>query len=82
MGQRVPSEAMSNHQLFTVRGEYITLGQLLKATGYVDRGADAKEALAVERFLMNGEPENRRGRKIRPGDVIELPDGSKIEVTA
>jgi ribosome-associated protein len=55
-----------------VRGESIRLGQLLKAVDVVDSGAEAKALLAEETVLVNGEPESRRGRQIRPGDVVAV----------
>ncbi len=53
-----------------IRGETIRLGQLLKVVGVVDSGAEAKALLAEEAVTVNGEPEARRGRQIRPGDVV------------
>ena len=53
-----------------VRGGSIRLGQLLKLVGVVDSGAEAKALLAEEGVVVNGEPEARRGRQIRPGDVV------------
>ena len=53
-----------------IRGESIRLGQLLKVVGIVDSGAEAKALLAEEGVAVNGEPEARRGRQIRPGDVV------------
>ena len=53
-----------------IRGESIRLGQLLKVVGLVDSGAEAKALLAEEPVEVNGEPEDRRGRQIRPGDVV------------
>ena len=53
-----------------IRGESIRLGQLLKVVGIVDSGAEAKALLAEEEVVVNGEPEARRGRQIRPGDVV------------
>ena len=53
-----------------IRGESIRLGQLLKLVGVVDSGAEAKALLAEEGVEVNGEPEQRRGRQIRPGDVV------------
>ena len=55
-----------------VRGESIRLGQLLKLVGVVDSGAEAKALLAEEGVVVNGEPEARRGRQIRPGDVVSV----------
>ena len=53
-----------------IRGETIRLGQLLKAAGVVDSGAEAKALLAAAGVTVNGEVETRRGRQIRPGDVV------------
>jgi len=53
-----------------IRGESIRLGQLLKVVGLVDSGAEAQALLAEEPVEVNGEPESRRGRQIRPGDVV------------
>lgn len=55
-----------------VRRPHITLGQLLKLVGEIQSGGEVKEYLANEMPIVNGEPENRRGRKLRGGDVIEL----------
>ena len=53
-----------------IRGDSIRLGQLLKLVGIVDSGAEAKALLAEEGVVVNGEREERRGRQIRPGDVV------------
>ena len=55
-----------------IRGEGIRLGQLLKLVGAVGAGGDAKALLAEEPALVNGEPETRRGRQLRPGDEIRV----------
>ncbi len=55
---------------FAVRGDVIRLGQLLKAADIVDSGAEAKGLLAEGDVTVNGEPEERRGRQLRPGDVV------------
>ena len=59
---------------FPIRGEVIRLGQLLKAAGLADSGVDAKELLLTGDVRVNGDPETRRGRQLRPGDVVELGD--------
>jgi ribosome-associated protein len=53
-----------------VKGEMIRLGQLLKVAGIVDSGGEAKALLADGGVRVNGEPEARRGRQLRPGDVV------------
>lgn len=61
---------MSDDDEVAIRGETIRLGQLLKAAGVVDSGAEAKALLAEGEVEVNGEPETRRGRQLRPGDVV------------
>lgn len=51
---------------------YITLNVLLKLTGIIDTGGQAKYYLQENEVLVNGELENRRGRKLYPGDKIEV----------
>jgi ribosome-associated protein len=60
-----------------IRGDSIRLGQLLKLVGVAESGADAKALLAEGDVTVNGEPEDRRGRQIRRGDVV-VADGTEI----
>ena len=64
-----------------VRGDAIRLGQLLKVAGLVDSGGEAKAVLAEGGVTVNGEPENRRGRQLRNGDVVVSGDESVRVVT-
>lgn len=66
---------------FEVRGEFITLGQLLKVLGIAMTGGEAKFQLEDGEYQVNDEPETRRGRKLRPGDVVTFPDGSYLPLT-
>ena len=50
---------------------FITLGILLKITGIIDTGGQAKYFLAENKVLVNGEEDNRRGRKLYRGDQIQ-----------
>ena len=54
--------------------EFITLQSLLKTTNIISTGGMAKFFLAEERVLVNDQPENRRGRKLYPGDVVQVAD--------
>ncbi|PTX53069.1 S4 domain protein YaaA [Melghirimyces profundicolus] len=56
----------------TIDTEYITLGQLLKKLDLLDTGGQAKHFLSENRVWVNGEPEERRGRKIYPRDTVEI----------
>ena len=63
--------------------DYITLQALLKETGIIQSGGAIKSFLSEYPVLFNGEPENRRGKKLRVNDSISLPDqGIKINLTA
>ena len=52
----------------------ITLGQALKAANVVGTGGEAKVLIQYGEVLVNGEVETRRGRKLEPGDVVEVGD--------
>ena len=64
-----------------VRDGRITLGQILKLTGAVDRGSDVRPFLAAGRVRVNGVAEGRRGRKLVAGDVVEAPGVEPLRVT-
>lgn len=59
--------------------DYITLGQYLKFINLISSGGEAKTFLTENKVLVNGELESRRGRKLRPGDVIKV-DGQSFRV--
>ena len=52
--------------------EYITLGVLLKIAGIIDTGGQAKYFLSENIVLVNGEEDNRRGRKLYHGDKVQV----------
>ena len=52
--------------------DFITLGVLLKITGVISTGGQAKFFLMDNDVLVNGELENRRGRKLYRGDKIQI----------
>jgi ribosome-associated protein len=54
--------------------DMIRLGQLLKLAGVVDSTGEAKAFLAVTAVTVNGEPEDRRGRQLFPGDEVRAGD--------
>jgi ribosome-associated protein len=64
-----------------IRGEMIRLGQLLKLSGILDSGAQAKDFLAVTEVLVNGESEHRRGRQLHGGDLVTVAGESVRIVT-
>ena len=66
---------------FPLRGEYITLDALLKATGLAPSGGIAKMMVADGRVQVDGREELRKTCKIRAGQVVALA-GSRITVIA
>ena len=62
-----------------IRGEMIRLGQLCKLAD-VTEGVPVKELLAGGAVYVNGEPENRRGRQLHPGDSVLVGDAELLVV--
>ncbi len=60
--------------VYELKNEYITLSQLLKVADVIASGGEAKFYLAENPVLVNGQPENRRGKKLYHGDVVEVED--------
>jgi ribosome-associated protein len=56
----------------SISTEYITLDAFLKWAGVADTGGHAKVLITSGDVYVNGEPERRRGRKLRPGDQIKV----------
>ncbi len=57
---------------FGIYTEFITLGQLVKAMGMIGNGGEIKMFLAETEVFVNGEVDQRRGRKIRVGDQVVI----------
>ncbi|HET6244898.1 MAG: RNA-binding S4 domain-containing protein [Bacteroidetes bacterium] len=56
---------------FKITTEYIELIGLLKATGIALSGAEAKAMVEDGLVRVNGELENRKRAKLRPGAKVE-----------
>jgi ribosome-associated protein len=52
--------------------EFIKLDSFLKAEAAVSSGGEAKVIIAEGMVRVNGERELRRGRKLFPGDRVEV----------
>jgi S4 domain protein YaaA len=61
-----------------IQGEYMTLGQLLKSIDLIASGGEAKIFLQTYQVLINGEPDDRRGRKLYPQDKIGIEGYGEI----
>lgn len=62
-----------------IRDEFIKLGQALKLANAVEDGVEAKYAIQDGKVKVNQEVDERRGRKVYPGDVISY-NGEEIRV--
>lgn len=71
---------MSEKQTVTIRDDSITLGQLLKVVGAIDTGGQAKWFLSEVPVKVNDQPEDRRGRKMVPGDRIDIEGMGTFEI--
>jgi len=55
-----------------INTEFIKLDQLIKLSGMVQTGGFAKQIIADGMVKLNGDYELQRGKKIRPGDIVEI----------
>ena len=53
--------------------EFIKLEAFLKFAGAVSTGGEAKNRIQDGQVKVNGETCTMRGKKLRPGDQVELP---------
>ncbi|WP_091158418.1 RNA-binding S4 domain-containing protein [Geodermatophilus africanus] len=60
--------------------ESIRLGQLLKLVDAVPTGAQVKDVLLTGTVRVNGEPEERRGRQLRRGDVVSVEGMADVRI--
>jgi ribosome-associated protein len=60
--------------------EYLKLDSFLKAVNAVASGGEAKMAIQDGFVIVNNEVETRRGRKLRPGDTVEIKGGPRYSV--
>ena len=65
--------------IVTIDSEFIRLQDLLKISGLTSTGGMAKVVIQNGEVTVNGEVCTMRGKKIRPGDVVEV-DKFRVEV--
>lgn len=63
----------------SIRDEFIKLGQAMKLSGLSMSGAEAKEEIINGNVSVNGEKEERRGRKLYRGDVFSF-NGEDVKI--
>ena len=52
--------------------EFVTLGQFLKLANLIQTGGEAKFYLKENKVIVDGEEDNRRGRKLYSGNIVEV----------
>ena len=65
---------------FEIRGEFIQLDQLLKATSLVSSGGEAHAVITEGLVKVDGEVELRKRAKLRPGQRVEY-SGETVELS-
>ncbi len=60
--------------------EFIKLDALLKFTNAVSSGGEAKIIISQEEVLVNGQICTQRGKKIRPGDTVQVGQDILLEI--
>lgn len=63
-----------------IKDEFMTLGQALKEAAVIDSGGAAKFYLAEVSVWVNGKAENRRGRKLYPGDQVTIENIGTVSI--
>lgn len=66
---------------FKLDTEFITLGQFLKLADVISSGGMAKWFLSEHDVFINGEQDQRRGRKLRPGDEVQIPGFGEFTIS-
>lgn len=61
--------------------EFITLGQFLKLADVIQSGGMAKWFLSENDIYVNGEQDQRRGRKLRAGDKVTIAGFGEFFIT-
>lgn len=61
--------------------EFITLGQFLKLADVIQSGGMAKWFLSEHDIYINGEQDQRRGRKLRAGDKVSITGFGEFFIT-
>lgn len=72
---------MTPTQDLTLRGDYIELDKLLKATGLADSGGQARLLIAAGEVTVDGQVELRKTAKIRAGQCVQFA-GQSVRVLA
>ena len=67
-------------EIVEINRDFITLGQLLKLENMIESGGMVKAFLADYEVLVNGEQDQRRGRKLYSGDRVQIKEVGTFEI--
>jgi ribosome-associated protein len=67
-------------QLVPIKTDYIALGQFLKLANCISTGGQAKFFLQETDIKVNGEAENRRGKKLYHDDIVDVDGFGQFKV--
>jgi len=65
-----------------ISSDYITIGQFLKFENLIESGGSVKFFLEEVPVFVNKEQDNRRGRKLYPGDEISIEELGEFIIVA
>jgi ribosome-associated protein len=77
----VVKDTLANVKKIAIESEYITLGQFLKFARIIGQGGMAKAFLQDHDVTVDDAKEDRRGRKLRPGNVVRI-DSDSYEIVS
>ena len=63
---------MNEMKKIEIYDEYIKLSQFLKIADLISSGGEARFFLSENEVIVNGDLEDRRGRKLYKGDTVEV----------
>jgi ribosome-associated protein len=69
---------MAEAERLNVGDRPINLTQVLKLSGWVMHGGEAKALIAEGRVRVNGEVETRKRKQMARGDTVALEDGPSL----
>ena len=67
-----------SQQHFTLTDTFIRLDDLLKLTGCVETGGQAKILIQSGGVTVDGETCTMRGKKLRGGESVSIPDSGEV----
>ncbi len=68
-----------NPEILILRGEYITLTQLMKSLNWVGGGSEAHIFITEGLVKVNGKVETQKRKKLHVGDVVDF-EGQRAQV--